>query len=173
MMSEFSFWGQTAIMVQKLQRQAKHYESLAVGAMRTVNIIEKAIEKLQAELDKCMEARDALQNLYDLSGRKRDQEVSLMGQISAMQADPSIAAATAAITAAERKRSSSSPSIPIPLRSTPLPSSEFISSATLTARETIEDEADVEFEFNQTNTDSDEEDEEKAKEEHIKNILGL
>ena len=175
MMSEYSFWGQTAIMVQKLQRQAKHYEALAVGAMRTVSIIEKAIETLQTELDKCLQAEEALKKVYELSGRKHEQELGLMAKISSYKADPSITAAAAAITAADRARSSSLPGNPIPLRTSSAPPSDFVSPAALTHTESLQEDDEVEFDFNQKPAGMDPGDDsaDKATGDHIRSVLGL
>jgi hypothetical protein len=179
MMSEFNIWGQTAIMLQKLQQQAKHQRALAVGAMHTVNIIEKCIERLKGERDNLLKAEKALKDVDSLAGRKRDQELGLMAEINALKSDDMIAAAGAAIVAADRARSSSSPFARIP-QSTPISSmssipSEFVSPSFLTssAQDGIDEMSDSE----QVGDD----DEEKIKEEltesekakAIKSVLGI
>ena len=164
MMSEFNVWGQTAIMVHKLQQQANQCRAQAVGSMATATLIDQAIAKLKLERDNLIKAEKALQEVDQLVGRKCTEERGLMAEVNFLNKNKTVvAAANLAAAANTHKRSSSSPSVNVgPNHSTPTTAPpEFISPAPLgtqniyemseedaddgdSPRDTVEDEDEME-----------------------------
>jgi hypothetical protein len=107
MMAEFSVWGQTAMMVQKLQQQSNHCRVQSMVLTEKSNRLNTAIAKLKAERDNLVKLRHKLHALDKEVGVKEETEQALLTEIAMLKQNKTLVATVAAI---ERARSTSSPS---------------------------------------------------------------
>ncbi|HEU0048562.1 MAG TPA: hypothetical protein VFQ43_13265 [Nitrososphaera sp.] len=167
-MCDFNFWGQAAIMVQKLQQQAKHYRALEIGARHTADMIDVAIGKLKTEIHKLQKVAKALRDADELAGRKRDEELGLIATLDSLKSNPMIAAASAAIDDAERARSSSSPFIHPPSQPAPASALSMPSEVVTPAANPLEDNLYEMSEEDEEDGDSEEKFKREAELEKVK-----
>ena len=100
-MSELNVWGQTAVMIQKLEQYANHCRAQSIGCMATAESIDKIALTLKSRRDDLMKAVKKLKELDASVGIKRETVRSLQYEIQHLEKDDTVKAAATAISKAK------------------------------------------------------------------------
>jgi chromosome segregation ATPase len=167
-------WGQTAMLVQRLQQHANHFKAQALGAMTAVQMLDAAIGKLKKELADLNKAEKALANLQEMMGKKNAEQESLLTEIHRLKQNTTLIAGVAAMAAANvNTRSSSSSEVKFQ-KGTPTPTfppQESTSVKTEAAADEVEQQTDDMHPIDLS--DSEEEEDDQEMEQAVESVLGI
>jgi len=89
-MTQFNVWGQTNIMIARLQEQKGHYSALAASALAGVEAADKRIATLKAERDSLRKAEKYLQRISQKFNVKSCEEDDLQKEVDVLKRRPGV-----------------------------------------------------------------------------------
>jgi hypothetical protein len=176
-MADFNIWGQTAMMIQKLQQYSDHCRAQSMGLAAKSQLVDKAIKKLKNSRDDYLKMRRSLLDLNKAVGVKEAMKTGLMGEIAVFKQDEAL---VAAVEAVEQQMQGETNTFSIdaslggrPHRENPPPTSTRDSSFRKATSAVGSPEFDVDTSSESGLDDSESGSDDNAKDSAIKNVLGI
>jgi hypothetical protein len=176
-MADYSIWGQTAMMIQKLQQYSDHCRAQSMGLAAKSQLVDKAIKRLKKSRDDYAKMRQSLLDLNKAVGVKEVIKSGLMSEIAVFKQDETLVAAVEAVEQqmqGETNAFSIDTSLGRPHRDNAIPASTRDSSLHKATSAVASPEAfDVDTSSDSDSDDSESGSDDDVKDSAVKDVLGI